>query len=55
MTSRANTYELLGGGRPPEFVEMRYCPKDEGHWKVDGDRCPVCKSAIKVAVYERRA
>lgn len=36
----------------PEIIERRYCPTDNGHWIVTGDRCPVCKHKIKTAVYQ---
>jgi hypothetical protein len=48
---------LLKGWRPegttivPERIERRYCPTDEGHWRVDGDRCPVCRAKIETAIY----
>jgi hypothetical protein len=46
-------HKLIGGGKPPDYVEKRYCPKDEGHWKVDepNGRCPVCRSKIETALY----
>jgi hypothetical protein len=40
-----------GPGKVPYSIEFRYCPKDPMHWRVDGQQCPVCKSAIKVASY----
>lgn len=47
------SYKMIGGGKPPDYVEMRYCPKDEGHWRVDepNGRCPVCRSKIETALY----
>lgn len=42
---------IYGAGPPPDYVEFRYCPKDPGHWKSEGERCPVCHTKIKSLAY----
>jgi hypothetical protein len=44
---------VWSGTYPPEAIKFRFCPKDPGnHWRVEGERCPVCRSKIKEVRYE---
>lgn len=36
----------------PTLIERRWCPSDDGHWRVDDDRCPVCNAKVQVSRYE---
>lgn len=37
----------------PMTIERRYCPKNDGHWDVNGERCRACNAQIKTDTYER--
>jgi hypothetical protein len=38
----------------PTSIVYRYCPKDPSfHWRVSGDKCPVCNSDIVEIEYKR--
>lgn len=45
----------VGDVRLPYALDYHYCPTDPGHWRVDRERCPVCKAKIAVERYERAA
>lgn len=42
---------LNGSGSPPDVIRFRYCSTDSGHWRTDGERCPVCRAVIQTVEY----